>query len=120
MKDWLCETCMHNGKKSDVCIDCEPQDPIRSEYSSARNQYKSIRAQSGKADLDTRVQCPFYNMARVKYRMISCEGPEEGTTLALFFTRKEYTRDYIEARCEGEYKRCRLYRMLNKEYQAGE
>lgn len=110
MKDWLCETCLHREQDEDVCGSCEPEDPVRSCYT-------SVRASFGTQYKDTRVQCPFYKWAKIKHRLLYCEGPVEDASVTLFFKRKKMLEDYLHERCEGDYKDCPVHQMANQKYE---
>ncbi len=113
MKDWLCDSCQQRGKDDAVCESCFPDDPIRSNY-------QSVIGRHGTSFEDAAVQCPFYRRIYKKQRMIVCEGPIERTTTTTFYKSGELMRDHAEAFCKGDYKSCRIFKIVNDEkYEGG-
>jgi hypothetical protein len=110
MKDWLCETCLHREQDEAVCESCEPEDPVRSCYT-------SVRARFGTQYKDTRVQCPFYKWAKTKHRLLCCEGPIEDSSVTVFFKRMELLEDYLHGRCEDDFKSCPVYQIAIAKYE---
>lgn len=114
MKDVLCESCLYGIKEAmeKPCERCEPDEK------GGRSCFESVRAHTGTAYMDQRVQCPFWSWARPKYRLITCEGLITKTQTNVFRSTDE-TRAYITKYCENDYRRCKLYQLIEKKYETG-
>lgn len=66
---------------------------------------------------DNMVRCPFYLRASEKYRSISCEGFQSGSSCRTTFRRKRELERQILRRCADEYESCPVYRAAMEKYE---
>ena len=62
------------------------------------------------------VKCPFYLERQGDRFRIKCEGPVKNTSVQLTFRGNK--RRYFRSFCCGDYKRCRIYQMLQDKYES--
>lgn len=62
------------------------------------------------------VKCPFYLERQGDQFRIKCEGPVKNTSVQLTFRGNK--RRYFRAFCCRDYKRCRIYQMLQAKYES--
>ena len=62
------------------------------------------------------VKCPFYLERQGDRFRIKCEGPVKNTSVQLTFRGNK--RRYFRSFCCGDYKRCRIYQMLQAKYES--
>ena len=62
------------------------------------------------------VKCPFYLERQGDRFRIKCEGPVKNTSVQLTFrgNKRRYFREF----CCRDYKRCRIYQMLQDKYES--
>lgn len=105
---WLCKSCMGGA-----CEGCNPDDP-------AMSNYHSMLAKRGSAFQDASVLCPFYRRVAKKQKMTICEGPMEQTVTTTFYHSREQMIEHVKKYCEGDYKSCRIFKIVNEEkYEGG-
>ena len=63
---------------------------------------------------DEKVKCPFYLSKQNDRHIIKCEGPEKKTTTQIACAGEKGW--YIRKFCSGDYRFCRVYKMLNEKY----
>ena len=64
---------------------------------------------------DVDVICPFFREQAAKY--ISCEGLTEDSIIKLWFRVQKSKELHSDVFCEGKYKNCEIYRMLEAKYE---
>lgn len=60
--------------------------------------------------VNPKAKCKYY--LHEDPRMIYCEGVQEGNVLHLAFASASDAKDYKQCRCQGDYKKCKVYEML--------
>lgn len=105
---YLCKSCVSNA-----CEGCNPEDP-------AASNYQSTFGRQGSCYEEAAVQCPFYRRIYKKQKMIVCEGPWERTSTTTYYNLKEMMKEHMEGFCKGDYRSCRIFKIVNDEkYNAG-
>lgn len=61
------------------------------------------------------VQCPFYRTD--SDRRITCEGIIDGSTLTLYYRKKQDYKIQMRTFCCNHYEKCEVYRMLLQKYE---
>ena len=69
----------------------------------------------GKRYVSKEVECPFYHSE--DEQKIYCEGVNERSSIHLAFSSKTERREYRRKKCSGEYKKCRIAKMLYRKYE---
>ena len=63
--------------------------------------------------------CPFYKYEFTGEGRVVCEGIPETKTLSVSFKNVEASSLYRQAKCYGDYQKCRVYQMLMRGYEDG-
>lgn len=61
------------------------------------------------------INCPFYKATALK--SISCEGITDDCIIKLLFISSEHRDLHRKIFCDNKYKKCEIYRMLEKKYE---
>jgi hypothetical protein len=64
---------------------------------------------------DKYAQCPFYGHDE-KQKIACNEGTEEDNFIHLVFGQSELKKEYRMRRCDSEYEKCPIYKMLYDKY----
>lgn len=64
---------------------------------------------------DVDVLCPFFK--ENKEKGISCEGLTEDSILKLCFNTQKEKELHLKVFCQGKYKNCEIYNMLERKYE---
>lgn len=100
---WLCKSCIGGA-----CEGCNPDDPMMSNY-------QSLLGKRGSNYKDAAVLCPFYRRVAKKQKMTVCEGPMDETVLTTYFRSQEAMMEHVKEYCEGDYRSCRIFKIVNEE-----
>lgn len=112
--NYMCYSCMNAPPGDGACEDCNPDDPVGSNY-------QSVLGKRGTEYSGTRVMCPFYKRILKPQKMIVCEGPignqENDTVITVYYRSQKRMKTQVVCYCEGAYEYCELYKLIAQKYE---